>query len=153
MAAVIFNYFTFLCEKNYVNKSLLTAVQVIVEGWESFDPDSMADYDAIFSENSESVLLNIWTKQPGEGFGQLVMYHFLDQVGVNNTFVCTDLTEQGSRLIEKLERNGMLERLKYTGNPAYPHRFKVIRDATEGLKDHIAAISSFYKMNLPGNSN
>jgi hypothetical protein len=61
-----------------VRKSLLTAYQITIDGWEkAFDPEAMADYDANFPENGEPVFLNIWTKKPGEGFGYLFSAEFL----------------------------------------------------------------------------
>jgi hypothetical protein len=34
--------------------------------WASFDPETMADYDAIFSQDIP-LFLNIWSKTPGKG--------------------------------------------------------------------------------------
>jgi hypothetical protein len=69
----------------------------------------------------------------------LVMFYFLGQVGKDNTFLCTDYTEKGGHLMQKLEQNGMIQRLDDTGIIGYPYRFKVIKDATEGLRDYVNA--------------
>lgn len=109
-------------------------IQDVINGtFELFNVDTMANYDADFS-GDEPLFIKIEAKQKGQSFGYLVFHDFLRRVGRDNTFVTTDLTNDGKRLFEKTVSDGLLEKVS---EPFGLHRltkWKIIGDPIKNLE-------------------
>ena len=113
------------------------AGKILKEGWQTFDPENMADYDALFPEKGDPAFLNIWAKKNGQNFGYVVIHHFLERVGVDQTFVTTAFTGSGEHLFKRLVTEGVLEEKANTGDLAYPRRFEVKKDPKKNLEEFV----------------
>ena len=99
-----------------------------------FNLETMADYDADFSEE-EPLFLNIRSKKKRHGFGYIIFHHFLREVGIGRTFLSTDFTEEGEKLFKKAKYDGLIE--KISDKPIGLHRlsrWKVLGDPVVNLE-------------------
>lgn len=107
---------------------------VIDDKFEIFDVETMASYDAIFSEGHEPYFLNIWIVKPGYGFGYIVLHNFLRRVGIGNTFVTTDFTPPGKRLFQKAINDGLIQQVSEQFGPQRLTKWEVFGDPVENLE-------------------
>lgn len=112
-------------------KSILQ--DVIDDRFEVFDVETMASYDAIFSEGAEPYFLNIWTIKSGYGFGYIVFHNFLRRVGTGDTFVTTDFTDSGRRLFQKAVNDGLIQQVSEQFGLERKTRWQVVGDPVDNL--------------------
>ena len=109
-------------------------IQDVIDGESGkFDPETMADYDADF-RGSEPLIINIWTKQRGHGFGYLAFHDFLRRVGMQKTFLATDMTADGASLIQKAVNDGLVEKVSEPFGLQRLTRWKVVGDPVAHLE-------------------
>ena len=123
-------------EKTVFTKEQMTNIiqDVIDAKYEIFDIDKMANYSADFNEN-EPYLINIWSVQAGFGFGYIVLHDFLKRVEINNTFLSTDTTDNGKKLMKKAEDVGLIEKIESNLGLARLTRWKLIGNPDDNLKE------------------
>lgn len=128
------NYFESTNEDEISSEKMRDIIQdVIDDKFEVFDVESMASYDAIFSEGNEPYFLNIWTIKTGYGFGYIVFHNFLRRVGSGNTFVTTDFTDSGKRLFQKAVNDGLIQQVSEQFGLQRLTRWKVVGDPVNNL--------------------
>lgn len=116
------------------SEQLKSIVQDVIDSkYKLFDITSMADYDADFS-GEEPYFINIWNKRKGYGFGYIVFHDFLRRVGIGETFLSTDFTQEGLNLFEKAIDDGLVERVSGQFGVQRLTRWKVISDPERNLK-------------------
>ena len=122
-------------DKDEISSEKMRAIiqDVIDDKFEVFDVETMASYDAIFSEESEPYFLNIWTIKAGYGFGYIVFHNFLRRVGIGNTFIATDFTDSGKRLFQKAVNDGLIQQVSEQFGVARNTRWQVVGDPIENL--------------------
>lgn len=118
-----------------VSKEKLPAIiQDVIDGtFRVFDVKTMANYDADFSSD-EPCILNIWSEQQGHGFGYIVFHDFLRRVGAEKTFLATDMTNDGARLVQKAEQDGIIQKVSEPFGLLRLTRWKVIGDPIKNLE-------------------
>lgn len=124
-------------EENQERYSRRELIQDVLDGaFQKFDVHTMADYDAVFSDD-EPYFINIWTHQAGKGYGYIVFHDFLRRVGVDHTFVSSDFTEPGNKLFDKAQQDGLIVKVDGPFGLQRYTRWKVVSDPTEHLKELI----------------
>jgi hypothetical protein len=112
-----------------------TAKKVLEEGWKkAFDFKTMADYDADFYEKGEPVFRRLIGITRGHDFRFIVMHHFLEQVGVGNTFLTMKLVDDKD-VFGRLVKHGVIKIGKDTNDLTYS-RYKVVVDPRLNLEKH-----------------
>lgn len=113
----------------------LQKIDDVISGRHNYlDDNEAANYDAMFDYGPEPIFNNIWNRERGSGIGYIVFHDFLIKVGVGNTFVSTDFTGPGNKLVQKAVSDGIIEFVENTSHLAYKTRWKVISDPKVNLE-------------------
>ena len=127
------------------------AEKVLQEGWEAFDENKMAYYEVAELDGrlgAQFGLDMIANFSPDQKYGYVLFHKFLQQVGVGNSFLCTNPTEAGEAFFEKFDQEGIITPVYEYGaitpddNPqvmSYSCKYKVIADPMEHLKHWVEA--------------
>ena len=120
-------------KKKDIEKIRSQMIGDILAGKHNFEDNSkLANYHAIFEENKEPYLINIWSLN--NGLGYVIFHDFLIKVGQGHIFSSTDFEPAGEKLFQKAINDGLIEQFSEKSGMSNITRWKVIGDPKENLK-------------------
>jgi hypothetical protein len=105
--------------------------------WDAFDETPFVSSWIIRSDRHDPILMGVSAMEKGHHYGYVFVLKFLSEVGVGNTFLTSTMFPAGKYLFDKLVDTKAVEYVEQDGLVVYPHKFRVLNDPMQSLREFV----------------